>query len=505
MIEDWISRSSQNRRWMDESLIGRPAKWITPQHDFWIYLVTTIVTALVWAYSFVTTVDSVWSPSPELVGQAGSANSLLYAYSVSTTEAFAVLVFLLVVLRCSFLRSPVTALLGLFSALLAMVVVGNVSHFVLIEADWDVIWANRKILMFGPHLTSHPEELWRFWPSIYLLALLLGGAYGSLGESPRKFLIPFTLFALISLFALYNPNHRTYDYESTMVKLSMAFAVTYISFLITHKKLTGADEYLIVRFHRWLTITAVITFFVTLTTLDPPGDDTTIGSVEITGVSPSLWGGFVMNVLVATAGCVLGFGLGIVLAFGRRSNLAAYRYPSTAIIELIRSGPLVAWLFIAFILLPDVLNPIWESDVVSRMILIISIFGGCYGAEIIRGGLQAVPFGQIEAATALGLSNMQTKLLVELPNAIRTTLPTIVSLFIGLWKDTTLLYLLGVHEMFNLATLAIAQQKEFLGMTRESLVFAGMAFWIVAFYLSRISLRIESGLGLGHEGGGEAT
>jgi general L-amino acid transport system permease protein len=166
---------------------------------------------------------------------------------------------------------------------------------------------------------------------------------------------------------------------------------------------------------------------------------------------------------------------------------------------------MVAWLFIGYILVPDILNPIWETDVVSRTILVIAVFGGCYSAEVIRGGLQSVNSGQLEAATALGLSNVQTKLSIELPNAIRTTMPTIVNLFIGLWKDTTLLYLMGVHELFNLTVIAITQQKEFIGLSRETLLFAGMVFWVVSFYLSRISLRIEAGLGLGYEGGGEAT
>ena len=499
MIEAWKANPDLARRRLIDNLVGKPPAYLADRGEKASFFLSIFLGLAAGVLSVKNIFDRYGGGETPLI------NLLLYSTMMFISSSILVMIITLAVTRGSIFLGRPNAITSVISVLVLQNVVEAVGGFVLITANWDVIWANRQLLMFGPHLTSHPEELWRFWPPIYLVAFLIGGAYGSLGESRLKFLIPFTLFALISLFILYNPNHRGYDYESTMVKLSMAFAVTYISFLITHKKLTGADEYLIVRFHRWLTITAVITFFVALFTLDPPGDDITFGSMEITGVPPSLWGGFVMNVLVATAGCVLGFGLGIVLAFGRRSNLAAYRYPSTAIIELIRSGPLVAWLFIAFILLPDVLNPIWESDVVMRMILIISIFGGCYGAEIIRGGLQAVPSGQIEAATALGLSNMQTKLLVELPNAIRTTLPTIVSLFIGLWKDTTLLYLLGVHEMFNLSTLALTQQKEFLGLTRETLVFAGMAFWILAFYLSRISLRIESGLGLGHEGGGEAT
>ena len=126
-------------------------------------------------------------------------------------------------------------------------------------------------------------------------------------------------------------------------------------------------------------------------------------------------------------------------------------------------------------------------------------------AEVLRGGLQAVPSGQIEAAMALGLTPIQTKLYVELPSAIRTTLPAMVGIFIGLWKDTTLVYLLGVLDFFALAKVLANTDREFLGNYREPLIFAGFIFWSVAFYMSRISKGIEAKLGLGNEGGGEAT
>ncbi|MCH2417849.1 MAG: amino acid ABC transporter permease, partial [Candidatus Poseidoniia archaeon] len=215
--------------------------------------------------------------------------------------------------------------------------------------------------------------------------------------------------------------------------------------------------------------------------------------------------GLFLNLMVSVAACVIGSGIAVLLALGRRSELPFFRLPSIGIIEVVRSGPLVAWLFIAFFLLPDIIRPIYEADSVMRTIMIISLFGGCYMAEVLRGGLQAVPHGQIEAAIALGLSPLQTKLYVELPSAIRTTLPAIVSIFIGLWKDTTLVYLVGVLDFFNVAKFLASTDKEFLGDYREPLFFAGFIFWVFAFYMSRISRRIEAKLGLVKEGGGEAT
>jgi general L-amino acid transport system permease protein len=116
-----------------------------------------------------------------------------------------------------------------------------------------------------------------------------------------------------------------------------------------------------------------------------------------------------------------------------------------------------------------------------------------------------VDSGQKEAATALGLNPFQSKMLVELPNAIRTTLPSIVSVFIGLWKDTTLLFIINILDFFKLAKDAPNTSLDFMGDFLQPVYLSGLVFWIVAFYLSRISLRIEKNLGLVNEGGGEVT
>jgi general L-amino acid transport system permease protein len=223
------------------------------------------------------------------------------------------------------------------------------------------------------------------------------------------------------------------------------------------------------------------------------------------GVEASQWGGIFVNLIVATAGCVLGFGVGVVLAFGRQSELPFFKYPSVALIETVRSGPLICWLYFAVFLLPDIIDPFMDIEDIIRMLLIFGLFGGCYIAEVLRGGLQSVDSGQKEAALALGLSPMQTKLQVELPNAVRTTLPSIVSVFIGLWKDTTLLFIINILDFFKLAKDLPNTSPGYLGDFLEPLYVTALVFWIFAFYLSRISMRIEKGLGLTNEGGGEAA
>ena len=204
-------------------------------------------------------------------------------------------------------------------------------------------------------------------------------------------------------------------------------------------------------------------------------------------------------------GCVLGFGIGVVLAFGRQSDQLFFSIPSIAVIELVRSGPLICWLYFAVFMMPDLMDPFYDAEDIIRMLLMFGIFGGCYIAEVLRGGLQAVDSGQKEAAAALGLSPMQTKLQVELPNAVRTTLPSIISVFIGLWKDTTLLFIVNILDFFKLAKDLPNSDLRFLGDFLEPLYVTAVVFWVFAFYLSRVSMKVEKNLGLVREGGGAAA
>ena len=217
------------------------------------------------------------------------------------------------------------------------------------------------------------------------------------------------------------------------------------------------------------------------------------------GVVTHLWGGFFLNFMLATAGIVLGLGIGILLAFGRMSKLPLFRFTSTGLIEFVRSGPLIAWLFIARLLVPGFLDPIWEADIIIRSILMLALFTGCYMAEILRGGLQTIGRGQTEAAVALGLTGVQTKLLILLPQAIRAVIPAMVSQMIALWKDTAIVYLVGAHDLFHSAQI-ILNQRDFVGQHAQSYVFAALMFWLVAFYLSRVSLRVEKALGVTSKG-----
>ena len=283
------------------------------------------------------------------------------------------------------------------------------------------------------------------------------------------------------------------------------------------------EEYRVNRAKKNIGLMAVSTFFLTIILLDPPefikdiaGALAGFGILEaqlelITrdGVPPARWGGLLINLVVAAAGCVLGFAIGVFLAFSRQSDLPILKWPGIGVIEIVRSGPLICWLYFAMYLLPDVADPLFTNpedfDNIVRMMAIFSLFGGCYIAEVIRGGLQAVDSGQKEAALALGLSPMQIKLQVELPNAVRTTLPSIVSVFIGLWKDTTLLFIIEIIDFFRIAKTMANTDLRFLGDFLEPVYFTALIFWVFAFYLSRVSMNVERSLGLVKEGGGDVA
>ena len=275
----------------------------------------------------------------------------------------------------------------------------------------------------------------------------------------RSFIPAFGLIATIIITFAGNSHEANYNVDKIILRFILGSLLIMICFFGMRLYSNKVEEYKINKAKRNIGILTVSTFFFTIFILNPPEIIASIAKVisdNITflepifepltreGVKPSQWGGLLINLMVAAAGCVLGFVIGVILAFWRQSNLPILKWPGIAIIEIVRSGPLICWLYFAMYLLPDVADPLFTNpedfDNILRMMAIFSIFGGCYIAEVIRGGLQAVDKGQKEAAVALGLSPLQTKLQVELPNAVRTTLPSIVSVFIGLWKDTTFIH-----------------------------------------------------------------
>ncbi len=214
------------------------------------------------------------------------------------------------------------------------------------------------------------------------------------------------------------------------------------------------------------------------------------GGWGLVPVATSFWNGLLLTLLVSLASIVLAFPLGILLAVGRQSQLPVWRYGSAAYIELVRGLPLIGILFMAQVMLPLILPEAWRLDRLLRAVLGLVLFNSAYLAENIRGGWQAIPKGQFEAAKALGLNPFWVTSLVVLPQALRISVPAITGQFISLLKDTALLSLFALLELTGVAR-SILAQPEFLGRYGEVYLFIGVIYWLFCFGLSWWSRRFE--------------
>jgi general L-amino acid transport system permease protein len=213
-------------------------------------------------------------------------------------------------------------------------------------------------------------------------------------------------------------------------------------------------------------------------------------------VQTSVWGGLLLTFVLALLSILLSFPMGVLLALGRRSRLPAIRLLSTAFIEVVRGVPLVTILFLADIMLPLFLPGNLRIDRVTRAVGGFTLFTAAYVAENVRGGLQAIPRGQVEAAQALGLGTLHTNLFVILPQALRAVIPANVGLFISLLKDTTLVLIVGLLELLGIGR-AVLAQPEWLGAQYEVYLFVGIVFFVMCYAMSQASYRLEATLGVG--------
>lgn len=212
-------------------------------------------------------------------------------------------------------------------------------------------------------------------------------------------------------------------------------------------------------------------------------------------VGTELWGGLLVTLVIASVGIVASFPIGIILALGRRSRMPFARWASVSFIEFVRGVPLITVLFMSSVMLPLFLPPGWRVDNLLRALIGVSLFSGAYMAETIRGGLQAIPRGQFEAADALGLSYRQKMSLIVLPQALKLVIPGIVNSFIGLFKDTSLVTIIGMFDLLGIVQSNNTDQK-WLAPTNAmtGYLFAGFVFWIFCFGMSRYSAFVERNL-----------
>lgn len=208
-------------------------------------------------------------------------------------------------------------------------------------------------------------------------------------------------------------------------------------------------------------------------------------------VTTDLWGGLPLTVFLAIAGIVLAFPLAILLALGRRSRLPVIKALSIAVIEMVRGVPLVSVLFMASFMIPLFLPGKVQIDALLRALAAITVFSAAYLAEAIRGGLQAVPPAQSEAAAALGLGYWQTSLLIVIPQALRHAIPAIANLFIGLFKDTSLVGIVGLTDLLLAVKQSLADPlwRDYI---LEGYIFVSAIYMVFCFFISWYSRRLEA-------------
>ena len=221
------------------------------------------------------------------------------------------------------------------------------------------------------------------------------------------------------------------------------------------------------------------------------------GEFGLEEIDTGKWGGLMLTLILSIVGIVAALPLGILLALGRRSSMPIIRSVSVSYIELWRGVPLITVLFMSSVMLPLFLPEGMDFDKLARAMVGIILFQAAYVAEAVRGGLQAIPKGQYEAAASMGLTYWQSMRLVILPQALKLAIPGMVNTFIELFKDTSLVLIIGLFDL-----LAIIQQanadSHWLGFDTEGYVFAALVYWIFCFGMSRYSLALEKKLDTGH-------
>jgi general L-amino acid transport system permease protein len=384
-----------------------------------------------------------------------------------------------------------SALTVLFGALAVYLVVRFVA-FVFVNARWEIIEVNLKLLLVGRWPTAH---LPRIAIAVSVLALWGGVIAGLISARQRR--LGTSSIAGMTVVERLSDLFRRFGLTIATVLLLLALTDTAGPWIFALSAVAGGwlgrvlggrvGRIRIPSWMAWLGALALVaTPFVIYVYLAD-------------AVPLAEWEGFFFNITAAIAGIILCFPLGVLLALGRRSKLRLVQWMSITYIEFVRGSPLYVLLLLANVSLEFFVPASLAPSKVIRAIVTFTLFTAAYLAEIVRGGLQSIPRGQEEAAKSLGLSPFKQTSLIVLPQALRNVIPAQIGQFISLFKDTTLAGLaLGIFDLLQGAQ-AITQQDAFRGqgLIIETLVFVGFLFWVGSFTMSRESQRLERKLGVG--------
>jgi general L-amino acid transport system permease protein len=341
----------------------------------------------------------------------------------------------------------------------------------LTQAQWQVISNNFRLFFVG----QYPEDLiWRPWTTLAIISSMGGFSWGVFTRTGNLFGRT-TLIILATLgaacFALTIPT----GIQSSLILLG-------ILVLLVVGALVGRQLGKRFPVATWLPLIWLLAFFVLLWLLQ--------GGLLLETVRRDDFSGLLLTIFVAFVSIVLSFPFGVLLALGRQSSLPAIRWLSIAYIEIVRGLPLIGILFMAQVMLPLVVPSYIRPERVIRAIAGYILFAAAYLAENVRGGLQAVPKGQVEAAKALGLSAPLVLLFIVLPQALRAVVPTIVGQFISLFKDTSLLAIVGLLDLLGVSQ-GILANPNYLGRYGEVYLFIAAIYWVFCYSMSLASRRLE--------------
>jgi|TARA_B110000116_G_scaffold254918_1_gene252859 general L-amino acid transport system permease protein len=374
----------------------------------------------------------------------------------------------------TFSGSVFNTVISTFSIVLLFFLINNLLGFIS-NSEWAVVTENRRLLLIG---RMPQEEEWRAWSILWISSFLIFSSLKSFISPSKKELTFISVLVLIVCLI--------FTTESSIIKVIITLLISSFSYLLT--KYISTTPF-IDKFNKFL-----IFFWICLVPL--------IICILLVadGPKPTLWGGFLLNIILACVAIGIGFPLGLLFALGRASSLPAIKIVCTIYIETIRGAPLVAWLLLAWFVLPKFLPEFWglnDISVVVRAMIILSAFTSAYTAEVIRGGLQSIPKGQIEAADSLNLNVFTKTSIIILPQAIRVVIPALISTFIGVFKDTSLVFILALTDLLQVGRIIPEQDPEFFGKALEALCVVAFMFWIVSIALSNISTRVEKSMGIG--------
>jgi len=345
-------------------------------------------------------------------------------------------------------------------------------------ACWAVIRERYLQLFYG----FYPSELyWR--PNLAFIMMLVAVAPILFNSLPRKMLWFSILYPFIAVWLLWGGTF----WAPVMVLLG--FVIGGVLFKLVSARggsILGVIAAVLGPVLWWLFLSGPIS-----------GALAGIIPLGIEAVESDKFGGFMLSITIGVSGIVLSLPLGIVLALGRQSDLFIVKGLSVGFIEFIRGVPLITLLFVASSLLNIFMPPGTNFDIILRVIIMVTLFAAAYMAEVIRGGLAALPKGQYEAADALGLDYWKAQRLIIMPQALKISIPGIVGTFIGLFKDTTLVSIIALLDPLGLAT-AIRADAAWNGIYWELFAFIAIVFFLFCFSMSRYSMYLERKLHTDH-------